>query len=162
MRKSKPVRVIDNLLWVEPRQPPPFSKGSKHFTGSKAKGLAYQHRIEQKLQQLVTEGPLKGELWIGPWLDFEDANGKGMAQPDAILIQSDRVIIFEMKLKQLWQATPQVKLYGALMSHLLSLPWHGLVIFKWPSQRPNATWISEPQDIANIPANKVYWWNNLG
>lgn len=132
MVKSMRQRVINDLKWVEAATPPPFATRSK-LKGMAAKGKAYERKVCKMLTRAVLDGRLSGELWLGPWFKFEDATGPGMAQPDALLVTEERIIIFEAKLKQTSAAEPQIRLYGALAERLLGKPWVGVQIYRWPS-----------------------------
>lgn len=155
-------RKVEDLISVEASEPPSFTTGSKKLRGRPAQGLAYEGKVGKHLTKLVIGGQMEGNLWLGPWIRFEDANGPGMAQPDAILLQPDKVLIFESKLKQTKAAEPQIKLYGDLLERLLEVPWAGVCVFKYPSQKVDAMWIERPQELVSAEKYRYYQWHWLG
>ena len=156
--KTRQQRVIEGLKWVTAAKPPPFDGKPKKLKGMPAKGKAYEKKVGLHLKQLVEDG-LPGELWIGPWFCFEDTNGKGMAQPDALLFRKDRVLIIEAKLKQSPAAIPQLLLYGTLAEALLEVPWVGVQVFKFPSTKRDDTWIDTLS--TSLEPRRIYNWHQL-
>lgn len=142
--KAKLQRVIVGLKFVEACKPPPFSTGAKKLKGSAAKGIAYEKKVNKALKKWVEEGAIEGELWLGPWIRFEDENGIGLAQPDAVVRQTDRVLIFESKLKQTKSAIPQLKMYGDLLEPLMKVPPVYIQCFKFPSYSRDLLWLELP------------------
>lgn len=137
--KAKKQRQLNDLKWVLAAEPPPFSVGPRRLKGGPARGKAYENKLNKHLTALVKSGDLKGDLFIGPWFKFEDAAGAGLAQPDALLICSDYILVIEAKLKQTTAAYPQIRLYGELASKLFGKPWLGVQVFRWPSLRRGAS-----------------------
>lgn len=150
--KAKRQRKLDGLKWVEAAEPPPFAVGPRRLKGMAAKGKAYERKVGTLLTKALASGDLSGDLWLGPWFRFEDTAGKGLAQPDALLILDDRIIIFEAKLKQTIAALPQIRLYGELASTLLGKPWVGVQIFRWPStlRQNDPKLLAAIQDIVSV------------
>lgn len=138
--KQRQTRVVNNLRWVKAADPPPFEGAPRRLKGMQAKGKAFERKVGEHLKGIVEAGE-EGNLWIGPWFQFEDDNGPGLAQPDALLLKDDVALIFECKLKQTPAAAPQLLLYGTLTEALLEVPWVGIQVFKFPSVRRDDTWI---------------------
>lgn len=74
-------------------------------------GLAYQHKFSRFLEKRS-----KTFGWtevIEPWIEFEDANGEGLASPDAILIRPGHFVVFEVKLSWTPAAAEELQLLYA-------------------------------------------------
>lgn len=81
------------------------------------RGEAFERRVVAAL-----ETRLPG-LAHQRWIAFEDANGKGLAEPDAYLVRPQGVLIFEIKLTACRYGHEQLQgLYGPLLSQLFSRP----------------------------------------
>lgn len=89
--------------------------------GAKAAGLRY----ERELARMLPDVP------HGPWLEFEDANGKGYCQADFVLKLAGAVVVLECKYT--WTATGHVEmdtLYKPLLGRLEGLPVLGVQVCK--------------------------------
>lgn len=133
--KAKQQRKLDGLISVEAAEPPPFTRGPRRLSGKAARGKAYENKLVKHLNRLKASGALAGDLYIGPWFRFEDANGPGLAQPDALLITPEYILVIEAKLKQTFAAWAQITLYGQLASLLFERPWIGVQVFQFPSTK---------------------------
>ncbi len=159
--KERTQRRLSGLLQVEACTPPAFST-NQVFKGMAAKGKAYERKVGAALTRMVEDGAIPGELWLGPWFKFTDANGPGLAQPDALILQDDGVIIVEAKLKQTVAALPQIELYGGLAEQLLGVPWRGVAVFKFPTLKRNKYWL-ETLDVVSLRAeHTTSYWHFLG
>lgn len=159
--KAKRQRKLDGLISVEAAEPPPFTRGPRRLTGRAARGKAYENKLVKHLNRLKASGALAGDLYVGPWFRFEDANGPGLAQPDALLIEASHILVIEAKLKQTKAAIPQITLYGQLASTLFNLPWAGVQVFQFPSEkRQDTTWI-DSLDVVELSCGNIYNWHWL-
>jgi len=61
-------------------------------------GLRYERRFGRLLRRVAPRALGFAEIRSGQWIEFEDENGTGNAQPDHILVGSDELWIFENKL----------------------------------------------------------------
>lgn len=148
--KAKQRRVLKNLIWVESTKPPAFANGPRRLTGSSARGKTYETKVATMLTTQVTSGHLQGTLYIGPWFRFEDDNGPGYCQPDALLISDKSILVVEAKLKQTLAAHPQISLYGQLAEGLFHLPWVGVQIFKYPSGKRTENWVDSLRGLQDV------------
>lgn len=65
------------------------------------------------------------------WIDFEDANGRGGAEPEAFAVLPNEVVLVEVKLTGCRYAHEQLGgLYAPLLSHIYRRPVRGLQICK--------------------------------
>jgi hypothetical protein len=90
----------------------------KPKTEAKKSGLRYQKKIEGWLQRHYG-----GAAHIGEWLRYEDASGRRWCQPDAWVVGTGKVAVFEVKLRHAelawWQLT---QLYAPLLHQLYGMP----------------------------------------
>ena len=113
-------REISGLKWARliPGRPPRIP-AAKNRRGSRAKGLAFERRVGKKLSCMIQRGELNGKLFSGHWIEFEDENGRGYAQPDHFVLTSNRIILVECKLTQRSAAWIQLRrLYKPLLEHI--------------------------------------------
>lgn len=159
--KVKQQRRLSELVSVDAAEPPPFAN-NQVFKGMAAKGKTYERKVGAALTRLVQDGEIAGDLWIGPWFRFTDANGPGWAQPDAIIKQPDGIIIIEAKLKQTMAAIPQIELYGGLAERMFGVPWRGVAVFKFPTLKRDSGWITGPNVVSSLAERTTYHWHFLG
>src|SRR4029450_10699432 len=105
-------RQVCQLQWAElaeraPHHPP------KRLRGSKARGVP----DERKFQRMISSNlPSGAPLFHSQWIEFEDLNGPGYAQPDCFLELRSRIICFECKLTETLAGYSQLhSLYGPLL-----------------------------------------------
>lgn len=110
MVKGKPiVRLVEE---------PQFAKTHGKVKGAKRKGLIYEERVINYLEDN------KGEQWesiAGPWFEFADNSGHRYAQADwmGINLQQGRICIAEVKLSRVPEAWWQLnRLYKPLVEKL--------------------------------------------
>lgn len=148
------------------RSPPPDFGKQGRVRGKKAAGKTYEKRVFAELEALRAEGKLRGELLISPWFYFEDWGGRGFAQPDAILVQPHRVVIFEAKLRCNSTAHDQLNLlYGPLCERFFGRPWVGVQVYKFPAPRRGVSLcptVEAPQEIEPKATSGIYHWHFLG
>ena len=79
-------------------------------------------------------------LQSGQWLEFEDANGRGMAQPDFWATSEGHILLVEAKLSLVDASAQVLGLYRPLLESLTGLPVRCLVVVKWlrPGLEPAA------------------------
>lgn len=67
--------------------------------------------------------PKELPIFHSQWIEFEDENGPGYAQPDIFFVLSDRVVLFECKLTETLRGHQQLRgLYGPLLSEIYLRP----------------------------------------
>ncbi len=70
-------------------------------------------------------------MYSGQWLEFEDFNGLGFAQPDYFILDDARLVLLECKLSQTKRAWPQLNgLYAPLLQHIFDLPVTSIQVCK--------------------------------
>lgn len=119
-------------------------------------GLRFQRRVGRTLLNEFGK-----TLAQGQWIEFEDANGKGYAQPDFFLVRADRIVCWEVKLRQTAAAISQImELYRPLLWHLFRLPVVGVATFHYLDRTILGPEIFHPQDvIAMKPRELVHVWH---
>ena len=108
--------------------------------------MAYERRIARQICRRY------GDLYlVGPWIEFEDVNGKGFAQPDGILLMGGLAVVNEVKLTHTDLAFEELELlYGPLISTLLSRPVRLVETFKnWTKGGPTSN-LHRPRQIASL------------
>ena len=66
---------------------------------------------------------MEAQIFHNQWIEFEDSNGKGFAQPDSFLVLKSRVICFECKLTETLAGYRQLTaLYGPLLREIYKRP----------------------------------------
>jgi len=114
-------RRVEGLAEAHLIPPPDKFAKRKHRRGARAQGVAYEKLVGRKLSR----GFLKdeGELFLGQWLSFRDANGWGLAQPDAYVVMERSVLLLEVKLTLTDSAWPQLELlYRPLLEKIYGKP----------------------------------------
>lgn len=79
------------------------------------KGLAYEKKVGRLVEKIA---PIEAEILLGPWIEFEDENGPGVAQPDVVVLAGPWLLIFEAKLTFRKEATKQLELYKPLCEYI--------------------------------------------
>lgn len=75
-------------------------------------GLAYQHKFTKLLERRASSYGWEAIL-VEPWIRYEDANGDGLASPDAVLIRPGHLAVFEVKLSWTPAAAEELQLLYA-------------------------------------------------
>ena len=105
---------IDRLKWARLSSPPAFDKNKK-YRGAAKLGIVYEQQVLDYLEALYT-----GKLVVRPWLQFEDFNGAGLCQPDALILpakKGGRLVVVEIKLTYMASAKRKfVKLYQPVVA----------------------------------------------
>jgi len=151
-------RVIEQLKWVAERERGPWKASRRSLRPIVRAGLAYEKKALAALSKCWPQ------LRSRCWLEFEDANGCGWAQPDAwAVVPGPRLLVFECKLSYVPNAWSQVGLlYAPLLSRLLSIPQSSIT----PVQvckvlRPEArqwTIVQKPEAIQAQGEAQVLFW----
>ncbi len=82
------------------------------------KGLSYEAKVGRFLAGLAAAREIAG-LRAHPWINFEDTNGFGRAQPDYIFWQKTKLLVCEVKLSETDDAWRQLeKLYVPLLERI--------------------------------------------
>ena len=112
-RGSSPRRIVNLLratLIPRPASLPPQTakKGSPRATG-----LAFERKMEARLRERWPA------LTYHQWIEWADAFGTHVCEPDAYLVLPDRVVLFEMKLTaSAYGVSQMADLYAPLLSHI--------------------------------------------
>jgi hypothetical protein len=78
------------------------------------RGLKYEERVLGQLKELYGEA-----LVPKPWIAFKDFWGRGLAQPDAILLTPTQGLVVEVKLTYKTSAEHKMRrIYGKLAAHV--------------------------------------------
>ena len=112
-------RCISNLRWAELAETPPqHPKG--RLRGTKARGMQYERQFQRMISSSL---PSEAQLKHAQWIEFEDSNGKGFAQPDCYLVLRSRIVCFECKLTETLSGYAQLsKLYAPLLREIYQRP----------------------------------------
>lgn len=107
----------------------------------------------KEIQQAVSGGFIPGEVFLGQWIEYQDINGLGYAQPDIYILQDDRILLLEAKLTQTQNGWDQMEeLYEPLLHFIYGLPVYQCLVcqnLRWNPERladaveelgHNATW----------------------
>jgi hypothetical protein len=66
---------------------------------------------------------LEAQIFHNQWIEFEDQNGRGYAQPDSYLVLKSRIICFECKLTETLAGYRQLQtLYSPLLREIYQRP----------------------------------------
>ena len=113
-QRRQPRRIVD-LESAAFTDHPPFPP-IRRARGAKLKGIRYERRVGRWLAKQFSD---RAELLLGPWIEFEDANGPGFAQPDFLVVESERIWIIEAKLTHVPEAILQLRnLYSPLCAEI--------------------------------------------
>ena len=154
-------RTVESLEWAELRTASPFPKHRERRSAYKA-GLSYERKVGRTLQRMNRWGELDGELSLGQWISYGDANGYGYAQPDAYLLAGDMVLLMEIKLTQTDTAEQQLEdLYRPLLRHIYGQPVVCLQICKTLRYVPQDL-VEGPEDLLARPEPGCFTWHYRG
>lgn len=106
---------MEDLLWSK-RKPDHTVKIKDNDTYSKSQleGIRFEEAFCEHLKAL------HGKAIIGPWIEYMDANGWGLCQPDALTV--DPFIIYECKLSYTPKAYTEIsRLYRPVCERWLNL-----------------------------------------
>ena len=132
----------------------------------KAKGtIAQGHSYEKHFGQLLQKGAQKSGhiLQLNPWIRFEDKNGWGWAQPDALLFSKKALYIFECKRTESTTGWVQLySLYSPLLEHLYP-EWPQVRVQVCKNLRLNGTMPGAPivTSLKEISDGCILNWRNL-
>lgn len=100
---------------------------------------------------------------LSPWFAFTDDNGRGYAQPDALLICPDRVVIFEAKYTQRGSGYTQISLlYAPIIEHVYRKPFVGVQVCKVLQTSPGSSGIEFPEQALTEELGRLLTWHFLG
>lgn len=109
----------------------------------------------------LSEPPNEG-LYLGQWLQFIDAAGRGMAQPDAYLVGPNSVLVFEIKLTQCKSGLLQIgQLYRPLLRQIYQRPVVGILVCKNLIYSPGQWAVDGPEQLLNTTAEDIFTWHHL-
>lgn len=98
--------------------------------------------------------------YLSQWIEFEDLNGHGYAQPDAYLVLADKLLLFETKLSERDGAYAQLRLYAELLEHIFELPSVRVQVCKSlrPGRRNEISGLARILEAEPGPVNYVWHW----
>lgn len=117
--------------------------------GSRSKGLAYERKVQRALRRSFPRA------FCGQWIVFEDANGRGYAQPDAYALRHADILLLEAKLSYRESAWEQMRrLYVPLLEFIYARPVTCVLVTKYSPATP------EPRihDLASAVDGSVWHW----
>ena len=102
------------------------------------------------------------EVHSGQWIEFQDRNGHGFAQPDHYIVLPDKVLLFECKYSQVEEGLVQIgQLYKPLLRDIYKLPVVGILVCK--VLRWECKWlIAEPEEVLKGTSENIYTWHWIG
>lgn len=110
-------RYIKGLLWCKRTTKPNFKK--QRQTAAQKRGITYERKIAKILREIYEP---EAEVQHGPWLEFEDAKGWGICQPDVLILPTDvakPLLLIEIKLTHKPEAEGKLRnVYKPLISKL--------------------------------------------
>src|SRR5215475_15992240 len=108
------LRTISDLRWAQLSTTNPWPK-PRGLKGAKAKGIAYQNKV----QAFLKRSPGFEQIQAGKWIEFCDINGRGYAQPDFFMVGPHSTILLESKLTENeWGHIQIAALYTPLLKHI--------------------------------------------
>jgi hypothetical protein len=152
-KKKRKIKLLKSatLLDLRPEKIPEPKPNKRSWA---AAGLRYEKQVADYLRAKYGEE----HVLHGPWIDYEDAGGKGLCSPDVIVLPDDRdfVVVVECKLtvskaaltelrtlyvplaESIWPAT---KVRAVQATHNLKLKWSEPTTFRWSKIfDPKAKW----------------------
>jgi hypothetical protein len=152
-------RRVENIEWAKPVARPACIPRSRP-RGTKGQGLAY----ERKFARALTKHQPSVE--IGPWYEYL-ADGKfGYCQPDFVLWYNLELVVFEVKLTNVEQATEQLlDLYFPILRAVYRVPVRGIIVTKSVHRCPQlATICSSLGTALKLSTSRVpvLHWIGLG
>ena len=119
--------------------------------------MSYQHKVEKFLRR-----ELSNEVLVGQWIEFQDSNGFGYAQPDVFLPGPYSTLVFESKLKETLSGHEQIEhLYRPLLRHIFARPVVGILVTRTIIQSP-AHLIQHPGELLDETKELTHVWHWLG
>jgi len=113
-------RAIEGLRWARFAAQGPF-EAPRRVRGAKAQGLRYEKALAHAL---------RGAEW-GRWIEFEDRNGHGWAQPDLFFALREEIVVLEAKYTWVAEGHSQGELlYKPLLEHLFRKKCRVVVVCK--------------------------------
>lgn len=102
-------------------------------------------------------------IYTSQWIEFRDANGNGLAQPDFFVVRREQVILFEAKLTQNSAGISQIDLlYRPLLREIYSKPVVGVLVFKNIVEKTELREISSPLEIMDRVDDITCVWHYIG
>lgn len=157
--KNNRTRIISNLEWAR------FSTGTffcqninkTNFTNSQRRGLNFEKKVGKEVEKKCVE--MCEEILIGPWIEFKDKNGLGIAQPDIVLVGKKRVIVLECKLTFTDSAWAQMnKLYIPLLRKMYPSVknFAGVQVCKRLTHKPKQLEINHIEDSLSLRRGNAF------
>lgn len=84
-------------------------------------------------------------LRTGEWIEYDDADGHHLAQPDGFLVRATRVLCFEVKLTGGEYGHGQLRgLYLPLLEHIFQRPAFGIQVARGVTPSTPGPFIPDP------------------
>ena len=97
-------RIITDLRWARRSNKVEAKRKLTKVSRSQREGIRFEQRLGRGLLKLPFD-----EIALGVWFTFEDANGLGFCQADALAVTADgRPLVIEVKLTQTQRAVREV------------------------------------------------------
>ena len=128
---------VCGIRWAELAARPEAVPVCRGTPAAKA-GLRFEHAVGLALRKLApsfaTPSP---RVRSGAWLRYEDANGRGWAQPDHFVLLDDRLLLLECKLSQTLDAWHQLEaIYAPLLRWIFGRPVVTIGVFRFLVSAP--------------------------
>jgi len=162
--KIKVRQIAPPLHSVAIHYPPPAFSTRQKLNSAQKRGKTYEKKVVKEMARQLKAGewPEGSSLIVGPWIDYVDENGPGLAQPDIILLTPDTLLLIEVKLKQSERAPLQLALYRPLADILWPRASTRLLqVFKYPTCDKTAQWVDSPQILLAKSDDSVHHWHYL-
>ena len=92
-----------------------FGKPKRLPKGARGRGYSWERKVKKWLEKTYEN------VIYDRWISFEDANGKGFAQPDFVLEHKEHIIVVETKLTETENGYRQLNhLYAPLLGVIYS------------------------------------------
>ena len=154
-RLERSHRVVAGLLQAQLSTKVPHREITLY--GWKQKGIRFQRTVGRYLKR-----ELPYEIFAGQWLEFEDANGSGFAQPDFYFLTDRALFCLEAKLTQKLQGRLQIdELYRPLLSRIYQKPVVGILVCKNLTRDPGQWKISNPMEVLDETRELTWMWHFL-
>jgi len=119
--------------------------------------MTYERKVGRFLKRHFAD------VELSPRFAFTDANGRGYAQPDALLIRPDRVVIFEAKYTQRGSGYTQISmLYKPIVEHVYQKPVVGVQVCRILRHSPGEFGIEFPELALVVEPGRLFTWHFLG
>ena len=121
--------------------------------------MGFQRKVGRFLRNEFSRYTLFSEQWI----EYEDRNGRGFAQPDFYFISEWNLVVLEAKLTQKYSAITQIdELYRPLLRRIYRMPVVGIQVCKNLTKDPGKWQIEFPAEVLGDIRELTWTWHYLG